>query len=159
MKRCLAVIVLSAGFALLATESRAQTYKPCFDDPVFEESSFSEPAFEVPEFEPGKRIDIQFEKPVFEVQYREQPKYERAIIENPEFVKFEFDDGCTKTVAPVRTPQKVDWFGASYQPKKAPLMQPLVTKKSKAAAASTAALMKPKITKVNTRLIAASKIR
>ena len=159
MKRCLALAVLTVSFGLLATTARAQaTYKPCFDDPIFEEPAFTQPRFEEPVFEPEKRIDAQWEKPVFEQSLREKPQFEQSFRVVPEFEPLEFDNGCTK--APVSTlpsAPKVTTL-SSFEPKKISLARPLVSQNGKASKSSAFA-PKARITKSDSRLLAVSKVR
>lgn len=140
--KCFAFVALTLSLGLSTVTTHAQEYKPCFDEPVFQEATYDDAEFVQPEFEPGKRVLSQVEKPVFEATVRDIPLFERPQLEKPEFVKMEFDNGCTKKVENKSTPQKINWV-SSYQPKKLILAQPL---------------KKPSST-ANSRLVAANRSR
>jgi hypothetical protein len=140
MKRCLAVSTLVFGLGFLTGNSMAQTsptYKPCFDEPVFEETAFAKPNFVVPEFENEKVIKTEIEKPVFEKSLIEEAKFEKPERPKAEFVPLEFDNGCTKASVQSKSPAKVTWQ-LSSQPAKVSLMKPLAISKKRVGSANLA---------------------
>ncbi|MDB6024757.1 MAG: hypothetical protein JWM68_980 [Verrucomicrobiales bacterium] len=143
MKRCIALVLLTFAMGVLATTSHGQSYRPCFDDPAFEESSYATVEFETPQIISGNQVIPQIEKPIFEIASFDKSVWERSEWISPQFVIPEFDNACQKPSAPA-APLKIVWL-SSYQPGKTRLMQPLAGKQNQVSTVS-----KP----IDTRLLA-----